>query len=149
MSTIRSFRELCSRLDRPRENYFFPIESRRDGLRVAQDVVLGRDSRDRPVPQGRLKTRLRCSAVPRGTAQLVDHFSDSFGLGTMVAAGWPGPSISSASPFIPSLNPRRPAPSPLPSSGSLFPPKSMRAMAATSIRCVGVSSSPILFLPWP
>jgi hypothetical protein len=50
------------------------------------------------------------------------HESDSFGLGTMVCASVPGPSMSSASPLIPSLNPRRPAPSPLPSSGSLFPP---------------------------
>ena len=37
----------------------FPIESRRDGLRVAQDVVLGTDRRDKPVPQGRLKESRR------------------------------------------------------------------------------------------
>jgi hypothetical protein len=59
-----------------------------------------------------------------------DHCSDSSGLGSMVRAGLPGPSISPASPFIPSLKPRKPAPSLLPSSGSLFPPKSTNAMTA-------------------
>ena len=41
-----------------------------------------------------------------------DHCSDSFGVGATVCAGLPGPSISSASPFIASLNPgnHRPIP---------------------------------------
>jgi hypothetical protein len=36
-----------------RENYALPIKSRRDGLRIAQDVVLGNDEQqDSPVEDG-------------------------------------------------------------------------------------------------
>ena len=56
--------------------------------------------------------------------------------------------IGSGEPLIPSLNPRRPSPRPLPRPGSLLGPKMISAIARTTSRCVGCSSSPIMaFLP--
>ena len=39
-----------------RENYALPVKSRRDGLRVAQDVVLGNDKQAGQSREGRLNT---------------------------------------------------------------------------------------------
>ena len=53
----------------------------------------------------------------------------------------------SATPLIPSLKPFNPSPSPLPSSGSRFAPKSRNATTASTIRCHGCNKSPHLYPP--
>jgi hypothetical protein len=46
------------------ENHAFPTESRRDGLRVAQDVVLGIDKQAGQFREGRLNSGVEFSDVP-------------------------------------------------------------------------------------
>src|SRR6266568_4612153 len=50
---------------------------------------------------------------------------------------------------MPSLKPFKPSPSPLPSSGSRFAPKSRNATTASTIRCHGCNKSPICILRAP
>jgi len=51
-----------------RESYALPVKSRRDGLRVAQDVVLGNDRQAGQSREGRL-TQEPSFSRPYGTAR--------------------------------------------------------------------------------
>src|SRR6202021_2211466 len=75
------------------------------------------------------------------------YLTDSSGLGVTACVVSVGLLTSSVTPFMPSLKPRRPSPRPLPSSGSFLPPHRTRTTTGKTIGCVGVNSSPILFLP--
>src|ERR1700729_1748035 len=86
-------------------------------------------------------------AAVKGRLASQAYLTDSSGLGVTVCEVSAGLLTSSVTPFMPSLKPRRPSPRPLPSSGSFLPPNRTRTTTAMTMRCVGVNSSPILFLP--
>src|SRR6202000_1803512 len=83
--------------------------------------------------------RGRRARVPIRGTYLASVVTSDLGAGVSCFTG-------SGVPLMASLKPRIPSPRPLPSSGSLRGPKIKSATTRTTIRCVGVRSSPMEFL---